>query len=59
MSTAELDSLRGHGGSVVEARALRRGDTRRSPWTPWLLAAGALLLILEMAARRPPRRSAA
>jgi hypothetical protein len=59
MSTAELDSLRGHGGSVVEARALRRGDTRRSPWTPWLLAAGALLLILEMAVRRPPRRSAA
>jgi hypothetical protein len=58
-STGAVDALRGRGSATVDARSLAPAADERSPITRWLLLAGALLLILEMAFRRPPRRVAA
>jgi hypothetical protein len=46
-----LDSLRGSGPLVPSSLLRDRHDTT-SPWTAWLLGAGALLLIIELGVRR-------
>ena len=46
-------------GPLATAAALRDRTNESSRYTPWLLALGALLLIVELAARRPARGSAA
>jgi len=46
-----LDSLAGT-GPLVPASAVRDPHEHSSPWTAWLLGAGALLLIVELGARR-------
>jgi hypothetical protein len=46
-----LDSLRGV-GPLVPSSVLRDPHETTSSWTAWLLAVGALLLIVELAARR-------
>ena len=54
LSTEYVATLAGSGG-LASARALGDGATGSSRWTPWLLAAAALLLIAELAIRRTVR----
>ena len=59
LATAPVDSttraeLAGT-GLLAPAIGLRDRDVASSRWTPWLLALGALLLIGELALRRPER----
>jgi hypothetical protein len=42
-------------GPLATAEAFRNRASESSPWTPWLLAAAALLLIVELLARRSER----
>jgi hypothetical protein len=56
LSRATLDSLAG-AGPLVPASVVRDPHERSSPWTTWLLGAGAVLLIIELSMRR--QRSAA
>ena len=51
LSAGRLSSLRGN-GSLLATSAVSRPDRGRSAATPWLLMAGALLLLLELGARR-------
>ena len=51
LPTEVLDSLRG-AGPLVPSSVLRDPHETTSPWTAWLLGVGALLLIVELAARR-------
>jgi uncharacterized membrane protein len=46
-----LDSLAGT-GPLAAAMTLRDRHEVASPWTTWLLIAGAMLLIVELAVRR-------
>jgi hypothetical protein len=46
-------------GALALAAAFRDRGNESSRYTPWLLALGALLLIVELAVRRPERGSAA
>jgi hypothetical protein len=46
----------GGGSSLLPAALVRDRLTGESPWTPWLLAVAALLLIAELAVRRGPKR---
>jgi hypothetical protein len=39
-------------GRLAAASALRANGSAVSPWTPWLLIAGAVLLLVELAVRR-------
>jgi hypothetical protein len=55
--SAVLAALAGR-GSLAPAAAWGDVAGRSSPWTPWLLAAAALLLILELALRRGGKRPA-
>jgi hypothetical protein len=55
---AMLTSLAG-GSSLLPAALLRDRITERSPFTPWLLALAALLLIAELAMRRGAKRAVA
>jgi hypothetical protein len=57
MSAADLQSLAGPPGASHVGTAPLRDPARSSPMTPWLLALGAALLIVELGARRT--RSAA
>lgn len=56
---APLDSASraalGGDGPLAAAQLLRDRSTQRSRWTPWLLFAGALLLLGELAMRRERR----
>lgn len=51
LSAGRLSSLRGS-GTLLATTAVSRPDPGRSAATPWLLIAGALLLLLELGARR-------
>jgi hypothetical protein len=51
LARGTLDSLAGT-GPLVPASAVRDPHERSSPWTAWLLGAGALLLIVELGPRR-------
>ena len=48
-------ALAGSGSLAREQRRFRDRAAESSRWTPWLLALGALLLIVELAVRRPIR----
>lgn len=54
VSDAWIAQLSGAGG-LAAADAFRDRASESSPWTPWLLAAAALLLIVELLARRSER----
>ncbi|MDB4874618.1 MAG: hypothetical protein JWM41_1064 [Gemmatimonadetes bacterium] len=56
-SALALASLAGT-GTLASSDAFRDPSTASSPWTPWLLALGALLLIAELAFRRSMSRAA-
>jgi hypothetical protein len=43
---------------LATAAAVRDRTTETSPWTPWLLALGAALLVVEMAVRKVDRAAA-
>src|SRR6185312_11933888 len=45
-------------GPLAAAAALRGRESSTSPVTPWLVALGVLLLLVELVARRPARRRA-
>jgi hypothetical protein len=51
LAPAMLDSLAGT-GPLAAAMTLRDRHEVASPWTTWLLIAGAMLLIVELAVRR-------
>ena len=51
LGRAALDSLAG-AGPLVPASVIRDPHERASPWTAWLLGAGAVLLIIELSMRR-------
>ncbi len=51
LDAMQLNSLRG-AGALLATSAVARPGLARSQATPWLLAAGALLLILELGVRR-------
>ena len=57
LARATLDSLAGT-GPLVPASMVRNPHERSSPWTAWLLGIGALLLIIELGARRQRRVAA-
>ena len=54
VDSATLSMLAGT-GRLASARALRGGADESSRFTPWLLALGAVLLLVELAVRRPSR----
>jgi len=47
------------GGPLATSESFRSTSRRRSPWTPWLLAAAFLLLALEWGLRRERREAVA
>jgi hypothetical protein len=53
LGSALVASLAGNGG-LASAASLRDPAHESSRWTPWLLAAAALLLMAELAIRRTP-----
>ena len=57
LARVTLDSLAGT-GSLVPTSAVRDPHERTSPWTAWMLGVGALLLIIELGARRQRRVTA-
>jgi hypothetical protein len=54
LNDATLATLAGS-GPLAAASSFRDVNTESSRWTPWLLGAGAVLLILELAVRRSER----
>jgi hypothetical protein len=57
LDSATLSQIAG-GGPLAAARILRGGADDVSRFTPWLLAVGALLLLIELAVRRSSRMAA-
>lgn len=58
VNAAAIAALAGSGG-LASASAVRDPTSASSPWTSWLLALGALLLVAELALRRTTSRSPA